>query len=355
MSVASRCLDNSRWIVVYRGDRSPARYYLYDREKGRASFLFSADRRLEGLSLSGMRYTTIKSRDGLDLILYYTLPTWSDKNSDGIPDGPLPTVLMVHGGPWERDIWGYDPLNQLLANRGYAVIQVNYRGSSGLGKRFDNKGDREWGGKMQDDLLDAVLWSTKMGITDPERVAIVGSSYGGYAALAAMTFTPEVFACAVDICGPSNLTSFLLSLPGYWKPAMEIKLKRIGDYRTEEGRESLRLRSPFTYAQQIKKPILICQGGNDPRVDRNESDQIVRALQEKNVSVVYAFYPDEGHGLILPGNGMSFYAIMEAFLANYLRGRHEPLNEALNGSSLTVPVGSNQLPGLAEALAWKGA
>ena len=239
VAVYARTQDDSRWIVVYIVDNGPARYYLYNRTAKTATFLFSANKAQENLPLSKMHFTVIKSRDGLNLASYYTLPIWADKNEDGLPEMPLPMVLLVHGGPGSRDAWGFSALNQLLSNRGYAVLSVNFRGSTGFGKNLTNSGDREWGRKMQYDLLDAVNWSTELGIADPEKVAIMGGSYGGYAALAGMTFSPEVFACGVDICGPSNLTSMLLSIPPYWKPALEMELKRIGDYRTEEGRKLL--------------------------------------------------------------------------------------------------------------------
>ncbi len=353
VAVNSRALDDSCWMVEFICDNGPDRYYVYDRNARTAKYLFSSDRHLEHLPLSRMNYTKIKSRDGLDLVVYYTLPAWTDKDKDGIPEKPLATVLLVHGGPWERDVWGFDPLHQLLSNRGYAVLSVNFRGSTGFGKNFTNSGDGEWGRKMQDDLLDAVNWSIESGIADPARIAIMGISYGGYAAMAGMTFTPTVFACGVDMCGPSNLTSFLLTIPAYWKPAIEIKFKRIGDYRTEEGRNRLRERSPLLYVDRIQRPVLIVQGGNDPRVNKDESDQLVQAMQDRNIPVTYALYPDEGHGLVLPGNGMSFYALTEAFLSTHLGGRYEPIGSAFRGSSITVPAGSDQVPGLVEAMAHK--
>jgi len=350
LAVTSRTLDDSRWIVAFISDNGPVRYYIYDRNARAAQLLFSANRHQEHLPLSRMNYTTIKSRDGLDLVSYYTLPVWADKDRDGIPEKPLPMVLFVHGGPWDRDVWGFDETHQFLSNRGYAVLSVNFRGSTGFGKNFTNAGDGEWGRKMQYDLLDAVNWSIEKGIADPSMVAILGLSYGGYAVLSGMTSTPEIFACGIDICGPSNLTSFLLTIPPYWKPDIEIKLKRIGDYRTEEGRSLLRERSPLTYVDRIQKPILIAQGANDPRVNKNESGQIVQAMQDREIPVTYVFYPDEGHGLVRPGNGLSFYALTEAFLSMHLGGRYEPIGSALNGSSITVPVGADQVPGLVEAL-----
>jgi dipeptidyl aminopeptidase/acylaminoacyl peptidase len=351
VAVYARTLDDSRWIVVFISDNDPARYYVYDRNARTASYLFSADRRLENLPLSRMNYTTIKSRDGQDLVSYYTLPVWADKNKDGIPEKPLPTVLLVHGGPGSRDMWGFSSLDQLLSNRGYAVLSVNFRGSTGFGKNFTNAGDREWGRKMHYDLLDAVNWSIEKGIADPARIAIMGGSYGGYATLAGMTFTPKIFACGVDICGPSNLTSFLLTIPPYWKPEIEMEFKRIGDYRTERGRILLRERSPLAYVDRIQKPILVGQGANDPRVNKNESSQIVQAMQVKNIPVTYALYPDEGHGFVRTENKLSFYAVTEAFFSTHLGGRFEPIGTAFNGSSITVPVGSDQVPGLVEALA----
>jgi len=351
--VSSRTLDDSIWIVGFISDCAPARYYLYDRRAKAAKLLFSANKLQERLALSKMHCTTIKSRDGLDLVSYYTLPPWTDQDGDGIPNEPLPLVLCVHGGPWERDSWGFDETHQLLANRGYAALSVNFRGSSGFGKEFINAGDGEWGRKMEHDLLDAVRWSMKSGIADPNRIAIMGLSYGGYATLSALANTGDIFSCGVDICGPSNLTSFLLALPDYWRPSLEIKLQRVGDYRTEEGRRLLFERSPLSKAERINKPLLIAQGENDPRVKKNESEQIVRVLEGRGVPVTYVLFPDEGHGFVRPGNGLAFYAITEAFLAEHLGGRYEPMGSALNGSSITVPVGADRVPGLAQAMAHK--
>lgn len=348
---SSRTLDDRTWIVSYLVDDGPVRYYLYDRNNKTATFLFSNREELEGLPLAKMHSSIVKSRDGLNLICYYTLPVWSDKDGDALPEEPLPLVLLVHGGPWGRDDWGYDPIHQLLANRGYAVMSVNFRGSTGFGKSFINAADREWGRKMHDDLLDAVNWSVTKGIADPKKVAIMGGSYGGYAALVGMTFTPDVFACGVDICGVSNLTSHLMSVPSYWLPDMEKEFKRVGDYRTPEGREFLKERSPLTYADRIRRPLLIAQGFNDPRVKREESEQIVSAMQENSIPVVYVLYQDEGHGFVRPENRLSFYAIAEAFLAQVLGGRCEPIGEAFEGANFTMPSGADLIPGLAEAMA----
>ncbi|MEA2045635.1 MAG: prolyl oligopeptidase family serine peptidase, partial [Euryarchaeota archaeon] len=274
----------------------------------------------------------------------------SDGDGDGCPDEPLPMVLDVHGGPCARDKWKYNPYHQWLANRGYAAMNVNFRGSTGFGKEFTNAGNLEWGGKMHDDLIDAVNWAVKEGIADPDRVAIMGGSYGGYATLWGMTNTPDTFACGVDIVGPSNLTRLLETIPPYWEPQIELLATRIGDHRTEEGRALLAERSPLFYADQIEKPLLIGQGANDPRVTQAESDQIVQAMQKKDIPVTYLLYTDEGHGFVRPENRLSFYAVTDAFLAEHLGGRYEPIGDDFEGSSVTVPVGAEEVPGLAEAL-----
>jgi dipeptidyl aminopeptidase/acylaminoacyl peptidase len=257
----------------------------------------------------------------------------------------------VHGGPWARDAWGFNPWHQWLANRGYAVLSVNFRSSTGLGKDFINAGNHEWGAKMHDDLLDAVAWATQQGIADPERIAIMGGSYGGYATLVGLTFTPETFACGIDIVGPSNILTLLDSIPAYWQPQIELFAKRVGDHRTEAGKAFLAERSPLSYVDRIQRPLLIGQGANDPRVKQAESDQIVQAMQAKGIPVTYVLYPDEGHGFARPENTLSFNAITEAFLAQCLGGRFEPLGEDVAGSSTTVPTGAEQIPGLVEALA----
>ena len=347
--VVSRTLDDNYWMVAYNMDDGPVRYYRYDREENQAEFLFTHKKALEDLQLAKMHPAVIKSRDGLDLVSYYTLPVGSDSDSNGRPDEPLPMVLLVHGGPWARDNWGYNSWHQWLANRGYAVLSVNFRASRGFGKAFINAGNLEWGGKMNDDLIDGVNWTVQEGIADPDQVAIMGGSYGGYATLWGMTNTPDTFACGVDLVGMSNLTSFILGLP-YWQADIELIATRIGDPRTEEGRAFLAERSPLFYADQIKKPLLISQGANDPRVKQAESDQIVHAMQDANIPVTYLLYTDEGHGFARPENRLSFFAVAEAFLAEHLGGRYEPIGDDLEGSSVTVPVGAEEVSGLAEAL-----
>jgi dipeptidyl aminopeptidase/acylaminoacyl peptidase len=350
MSVVSRSLDDRIWVVVFTRDNGPARYYRYNRTDKNVTFLFTDREKLEGLALAKMIPAVIKSRDGLDLVCYYSLPPNSDEDGDGIPEKPLPMVLYVHGGPWGRDYWGFDSIHQWLANRGYAVLSVNFRGSTGLGKSFINAGNLQWGGKMHDDLLDAVNWSVQQKIADPEKIAIMGGSYGGYAALAGLTLTPQTFACAVDIVGPSNLITLLETIPPYWKPEIEQFTKRVGDFRTEPGRKLLVERSPLSYVQRIERPLLIGQGANDPRVKQNESDQIVKAMQAKGLPVTYVLYADEGHGFARPENRLSFYAIAEAFLAAHLGGSFQPIGQDFAGANLTVPAGAGEVPGLPEAL-----
>jgi dipeptidyl aminopeptidase/acylaminoacyl peptidase len=347
-SVASRTLDDDAWIVAYAADDSYGGIYYYDRIKKEARFLFTGHKGLEDMSLAKMNPVIIKSRDGLDLVSYYTLPLNSDSNGDGIPDKPLPMVLLVHGGPEGRDIWGYYPEHQWLANRGYAVLSVNFRGSTGFGKNFTNAGNLEWGRKMQYDLIDGVHWAVREKIADPNRIAIMGGSYGGYAVLAGLAFTPEIFACGVDMYGPSNLLTLLDS-----EQEIEEEATSIGDPRKEEGRKLLAERSPLNYVDKIQRPLLVCQGANDPLVNRNESDQIVQTMQKKNLTVTYVLFPDEGHFISRPVNRISFFAVAEAFLFQHLGGRIEPIDDDFQGSTITVPVGANEITGLSVALSKK--
>jgi dipeptidyl aminopeptidase/acylaminoacyl peptidase len=301
-----------------------------------------------------MKPVELRSRDGLTLVGYLTLPAGSSGASareTGIrPASPVPMVLDVHGGPWARDSYGFNGEHQWFANRGYAVLSVNYRGSTGFGKKFINAGDHEWARNMHNDLLDAVDWAIKEKIAQPDKIAIYGGSYGGYATLVGLTFTPERFACGVDIVGPSNLFTLLNSIPPYWKSFYEDMVRRIGDPRTAEGRELLKQRSPLTFADRISKPLLIAQGANDPRVKQPEADQIVGAMQARHLPVTYVLYPDEGHGFARPQNRLAFYAISEGFLAKCLGGRVQPIGDDFAGSSLKVDVGAEYVSGLPEAL-----
>lgn len=351
LSIASRTLDDSKWIVAFILDNGPVRYYLYDRRTQEARFLFTHRVALEGLPLAKMHPVVIKARDGLDLVSYLTLPVGCDRDGDARPARPLPLVLWVHGGPWSRDVWGYDPVHQWLANRGYAVLSVNFRGSTGFGKRFLNAANREWGAKMHDDLVDAVKWAVREEIADPKRIAITGGSYGGYATLVGMTTTPELFACGVDLVGPSNLITWLNNIPEYWIPILPLLKHRIGDYTTEEGKAFLSERSPLSHVGRISRPLLIGQGANDPRVPQRESDQIVQAMQKRGVPVTYVVYSDEGHGFARPENSISFWAVAEAFLSRHLGGHYEPIGDDFAGSTIEVSAGSDYVPGVPEALA----
>jgi dipeptidyl aminopeptidase/acylaminoacyl peptidase len=317
-SVISETADENKWVVAYDVDDGPVTYYLYDRPTKKAEFLFTNNSKLEKVQLAQMEPIRYTAKDGLTIHGYLTKPV-------GVEPKNLPAVLLVHGGPWARDDWGYDPTAQWLANRGYAVLQVNFRGSTGYGKAFLNAGNKEWAGKMHQDLIDAKEWLVKQGVADPKKVAIMGGSYGGYATLVGLTFTPEEFACGVDIVGPSNIVTLLKTVPPYWAPAKALFAKRVGDLEKEE--EFLKERSPLFRVNAIVRPLLIGQGANDPRVKQAESDQIVEAMRKNGKPVEYVVYPDEGHGFARPENRLHFNAIAEQFLAKHLGGRAEPVGE----------------------------
>ena len=336
IDIISRSIDDKRWIVAILNDNAPVKYYEYDRSNKKAKFLFNNQQALEQYKLAKMYPVVIKSRDNLDLVSYITFPADVKLNDMLQPQQPLPLVLEVHGGPWARDYWGFDASSQWLANRGYAVLNVNYRGSTGFGKDFTNAGNMQWGKKMHDDLIDAVNWAISNKIAIPNKVAIMGGSYGGYAALAGVTFTPDVFACAVDLVGPSNLITLLKNFPPYWTSAMNEMKKRIGPWDTEEEKQALLQASPLTFVDKIKKPLLIAQGAHDPRVTQLEADQIVAAMKSKNIPVLYALYQDEGHGFARPENRKSYYALVEHFLARILGGKTEPIGEDLHGANLLL-------------------
>jgi dipeptidyl aminopeptidase/acylaminoacyl peptidase len=359
--VSDRTLDDSQWIVAFFLDDGPAKTYRYSRGSAerveasperKAEFLFANRDDLDDYPLVKMHSPIIKTRDGLDLVSYLSLPPGSDPDNDGRPNEPVPMVLFVHGGPWARDTWGLNPSHQWLANRGYAVLSVNYRGSTGFGKEFINAANGEWSRKMHDDLIDAVNWAVDQKVAQKDKVAIMGGSYGGYATLVGLTYTPDVFTCGVDIVGPSSLVTLLKNVPEYWMPFMPVMKVRVGDVDSEEGQKALLERSPLTRVDKIKKPLLIGQGANDPRVKKLESDQIVEAMKEKNIPVTYVLYPDEGHGFARPENRMSFNAVAEAFLAEHLGGRFEPVGDDFQGATIEVPAGADQVPGLKAALAW---
>ncbi len=328
-SITSRDLADKNWLVAYTTDDGPVYYYAYDRDTKISTLLFSNQPKLEGLSLASMQPISYQARDGLTIHSYLTTPI-------GIPAKNLPTVLLVHGGPWARDTWGYSPVVQWLANRGYGVLQVNFRGSTGYGKAFLNAGNREWAAKMHDDLIDAVNWLVQQGIADQKKIAILGGSYGGYATLVGLTFTPDVFAAGVDIVGPSNLVTLMQSIPPYWAPMKAMFAHRLGDLEKEE--DFLKARSPLFFADRIQAPLLIGQGANDPRVKQAESEQIVAAMQKANKPVEYVLYPDEGHGFARPENRLHFFAIAEEFLAKYLGGRFEPMADIQGHSGVVTSL-----------------
>jgi dipeptidyl aminopeptidase/acylaminoacyl peptidase len=302
------------WLIAFVDDAGPVQYFSYDRASRAGSFLFSSRPELSRYELARMEPFSFTARDGLTIHAYVTFPP-------GVERSALPMVLDVHGGPQARDAWGWNPEAQWLANRGYMSVQVNYRGSTGYGKSFVNAGDREWGAKMHDDLLDAVGYVVDQGWADPAKVAIYGGSYGGYAALVGAAFTPDVFCCAVDIVGPSNLQTLLETVPPYWKPMIAQLYKRVGNPETDK--EFLWSRSPLSRARDIRIPLLIAQGANDPRVKQAESEQIVAALKDAGIDYEYMLFPDEGHGFAKPENREKFYAAAERFLAKYLGGRFE--------------------------------
>lgn len=335
--ITSQSTDGRYWTVAFdRGD-APVRYYLYDRQERRAERLFAHNWALEGLRLAPMRPTRIKAHD-LSLVGYLSEPPRRK--------GRVPLVLLVHGGPHARDYWGYDDVHQWLADRGYAVLSVNFRGSTGFGEHFVEAGRRQWGRRMQDDLDVAARWAVGRGIADPDRIAIMGASYGGYAALAGLAFNPKRFACGIAFAGPSNLVSLVSHGDVSRRDA---QYWWIGDPRTPEGRRHLLERSPAEYVEWIEAPLLVAHGTRDIRVPRHESDRLVQAMRRHNKRVTYVVYHDEGHGLVRSNNVLGHYALVEAFLAKHLRGRAEPIGEDLEEASYRVLCGIEHIPGLRAA------
>jgi len=316
ISDISQDLAGDKWVVTFEGDDAPVYYYLYDRATKRATVLFSNRPELEKYKLAKVQPIQYKARDGMLIYGYLTTPA-------GVEAKKLPMVVFPHGGPWGRDLWGYDPYAQWFANRGYAVLQPNFRASTGYGKQYLNAGDKQWAGSMHTDLLDGKDWVIQQGVADPNKVCIMGGSYGGYATLAALAFSPDAFSCGVDIVGPSNLNTLLKTIPPYWSTLLAVFHKRMGD-----NEEILKAQSPLFKADQITKPLLIGQGANDPRVNKAESDQIVAAMRKNQKPVVYYVFPNEGHGFARPDNRMAFNAAAEEFLAQYLGGRFEPPTDA---------------------------
>jgi dipeptidyl aminopeptidase/acylaminoacyl peptidase len=337
LAIESSDLANREWLVKFVSDRHSARYYLWDRATHKATFLFGEQPRLDAVAFAPTKSITFRARDGMNIHGYLTLPV-------GLEPKNLPLVEFVHGGPWWNFSWGADGINyyaQWFANRGYAVLQVNYRGSTGHGKKYLHAGDRQWGLAMQDDLSDSVKWAVAQGIVDPKRVAIDGISYGGYAALAGAAFTPNVYKCSVDVCGPSDLFTLIRTFPAHYG-IRGLELSRLGDPENPIDKELLTKASPLFSAGKIRIPMLIGQGANDPRVIRAESEQIVAAVAKNHGQVTYVVYTDEGHGFERLPNRLDFAAREEKFLADNLGGRYEPMvGERMAGSTAIVKVVGN--------------
>eukprot|EP00591_Stephanopyxis_turris_P009698 CAMPEP_0195528684 /NCGR_PEP_ID=MMETSP0794_2-20130614/30939_1 /TAXON_ID=515487 /ORGANISM="Stephanopyxis turris, Strain CCMP 815" /LENGTH=665 /DNA_ID=CAMNT_0040659859 /DNA_START=116 /DNA_END=2113 /DNA_ORIENTATION=- len=314
VGVSSRTRDETLWVVNYRRSDGPTEFVLYDQVQKKTTPLFVSKPKLLDYKFATMEDVRITARDGLELVGYLTRA-----RADNVK---TPLILLVHGGPWARDSWGFNPTAQWFANRGYATLQVNYRGSTGFGKTFLHKGDKQWGvGDMQHDLTDSVKWAIDQGIAEEDKICIYGGSYGGYACLAGMTFTPGLYACGVDIVGPSNIKTLLDSIPPYWGPLRNGMLLKIGDVDADE--QFNRKISPLYHVDNIKAPLLIGQGANDPRVKQAEADQIAFSMQDKGIPVEYVLYPDEGHGFVRPNNKIDFNGRAEIFLAKHLGGRAE--------------------------------
>jgi dipeptidyl aminopeptidase/acylaminoacyl peptidase len=316
LQFVSSTKDERLFLVNARSDVDPGTTYLFDRQTKALTEQYRIRDKLPRAALSPVTPIHYKSSDGLEIPAYLTLPK-------GYPAKGLPLIVLPHGGPWARDVWGYNGLSQFLANRGYAVLQPNFRGSTGYGKTFLDAGNKEWGGKMQDDLTWGVKHLVEVGTVDPKRVGILGGSYGGYATLAGVAFTPDVYAAAVSIVGPSNLITLLGSIPPYWEAARKIFAERMGDPATAEGKAQLERQSPLNSASKIKTPLMVVQGANDPRVNRAESEQIVIALRDRGFPVEYLLAPDEGHGFARPINNLALFAAAEKFLAGHLNGRYQ--------------------------------
>lgn len=332
--------DENTWLLSVYSDTDPGAKYLYERMSKKTSFLYRPRPKMPIEDLSPMSAIRYKSSDGMEIPAYLTLPK-------GLAAKNLPLLVIPHGGPWARDGWGYNAYAQLWSNRGYVVLQPNFRGSTGFGKKFIDAGNKQWGDKMQDDITWGVKHLIKKGIVDPAKVGILGGSYGGYATLAALTFTPDVYACGVSIVGPSSLLTLLASIPPYWEAGRKIFHERMGDPTNPEGEAQLKRQSPLYSVDKIRVPLLVVQGANDPRVKKAESDQIVIAMRDKNLAVEYICAPDEGHGFARPVNNMAYVAAAEKFLAKHLGGRYQadmkPEVEKRLGE-ITVDVKTVKLP-----------
>jgi acetyl esterase/lipase len=337
-AIGSRNLKDNRWLVISYSDVAPSKYYVYERDPQKRvplslKYLFSSQPELEKYQLQKMTPVVIKSRDGLDLVCYLT------KSFDFKEGRPSKMVVLVHGGPWGRDDLCFDKEVQLLANRGYSVLQINYRGSTGFGKAFINAANGHLDA-IRNDIVDGANWAVENKIADRNQIAIMGASFGGYSTLAGLAFTPDVFCCGVDMVGPSNWLTMVNTVPKYWIPHMISWYKLVGDPRTAEGRAMAMTNSPVSRVNSIKKPLIIFQGEHDPRVNKAESDQMVAAMRKNGLDATYVSYPDEGHGFLREPNVKSYFAITEKFLSEKLGGWHEPIHDKeLEGSSHKILEG----------------
>ena len=316
LNFTSSTSDENLWLLNAYSDTDPGAAYLFDRKTKKLSFQYRPRPDIPIKSLAPMKAIKYKSSDGLEIPAYLVLPK-------GVEAKNLPMVAFPHGGPWGRDFWGYNSFAQFLANRGYAVLMPNFRASTGYGKKFLDAGNKQWGDKMQDDITWGIKYLISEGIVDAKHVGIMGGSYGGYATLAGVAFTPDLYAAAVSIVGPSNLITLLNSIPPYWESIRKVFYLRMGDPTTDDGKAQLTRQSPLTSVDKIKTPLLVAQGANDPRVNKAESEQIVNALRKRNFPVEYVLAPDEGHGFARPVNNMAMLAAAEKFLATYLGGRYQ--------------------------------
>jgi dipeptidyl aminopeptidase/acylaminoacyl peptidase len=340
INFGSSTADESVWVVSASSDTEPGETYLFDRKTKKLTKQYRVRERLPREALAEMKPITYPSSDGMQIPAFLTLPR-------GVPAKNLPLVVHPHGGPWSRDTWGYRSIAQFLANRGYAVLQPNFRGSTGYGKKFLNAANNQWGERMQDDLTWGVKHLVAQGIADPKRIAIFGGSYGGYATLAGVTFTPDLYAAAVPYVAPSNIITLMESFPAYWESGKKIWYTRTGNPTTPEGRKMLERQSPLTHADKIKTPLLVVHGANDPRVKQAESDRIVVSLRDRNFPVEYIVAPDEGHGFARPVNNMAMFAAMERFFAKHLGGRfQETMTPEVEARlrEITVDVKKIELP-----------
>ncbi|MFS8086843.1 MAG: alpha/beta hydrolase family protein, partial [Acidobacteriota bacterium] len=347
IGIGSATKDERLWLISAGSDVEPGERYLFNRQTKQLTLQYRIREKLSRDYLAPMKAVRYKSSDGLEIPAYLTLPR-------GVEPKNLPVVIFPHGGPWARDGWGYDTFAQFWANRGYAVLQPNFRGSTGYGKKFIDAGNNQWGDKMQDDITWGVKYLVAQGIADPKRVGIMGGSYGGYATLAGVTFTPDLYAAAVDYVGPSNLITLLETIPPYWEAGRQLFYQRMGNPTTAEGKAQLERQSPLNHATKIKTPLLVVQGANDPRVNKREADQIVIALRDRGFPVEYVVAPDEGHGFARPVNNMAMFATAEKFFAKFLNGRYQAdmtPAAAARLKEITVDVKTVMLPKKVEVMA----